>query len=145
MGRTYTERTLRGEARFGSSTSQTEERRMTGSQKRKGDRAEREVQNMLRKMLGVPARRMLGAGRQDDIGDIEGVPNTTIQVADWANVATAVRLKPEQVDDQRARAGTDFAATFIRLKGGQYRVVLTVEQWAEYWRQINQPTEEQTV
>jgi hypothetical protein len=115
---------------------------VTGSQKRKGDRAEREVQTLIRDLLGVPARRMLGAGRQDDIGDIEGVPETTIQVADWANVATAVRVKPDQAEEQRARAGTPLAATFVRLKGGTWRVVLTVEQWATYWREATTPDQE---
>lgn len=115
---------------------------MTGSQKRKGDKGEREVQALLRNILGVPARRMLGAGRQDDIGDIEGVPQTTIQVANWANIATAVRVKPEEAEEQRARAGTPLVATFIRLKGGTWRVVLTVEQWATYWREATSPTEE---
>ena len=43
---------------------------MTGSSKRKGDRAELEVQGILRDLLGVPARRALGAGRKDDVGDI---------------------------------------------------------------------------
>jgi hypothetical protein len=28
-----------------------------------------------------------------------------------------------------------FAATFVRLRGGEYRVVLTPEQWATLWRE----------
>jgi Holliday junction resolvase len=102
--------------------------------KRKGDRAELEVQGLLRDHLGVPARRALGAGRKDDIGDITGVPNTTIQVANHKNVAHAVRHKPLEVEQQRRNADTDHACTFIRLPGGDYRVVLTVQQWCELWR-----------
>jgi hypothetical protein len=53
---------------------------MGNPSKRKGDRAELEVQALLRDHLGVPARRQLGAGRKDDVGDMAGVPNTVIQV-----------------------------------------------------------------
>lgn len=102
---------------------------MTGAAKRKGDKAERECAAMLAEHLGVPARRKLGAGRKDDEGDIEGVPDTTIQVAAWANVAQAVRVKPLECEQQRLRAGTTHAATFIRLRGGEWRVVLLPEHW----------------
>ena len=103
--------------------------------KRKGDRAELEVQGILRNLLGVPARRALGAGRLDDVGDIHGVPDTVIQVANWKDVTRAVREKPIECEAQQERAGADFGATFVRLKGGDYRVVLTPEQWAFYWRE----------
>lgn len=108
---------------------------MANPSKNKGDRAELEVQAMLREHLGVPARRALGAGRKDDIGDITGVPNTTIQVAAWKEVTTAMRLKPKECAEQQARAGTTFGATFLRLYGGDYRVVLTPEQFYALWRE----------
>lgn len=108
---------------------------MTHPSKRKGDAAELEVQALLQDHLGVPARRMLGAGRKDDVGDIAGVPDTTVQVANHKDVAAAVRHKPVECEQQRERAGTTHAATFIRLRGGDWRVVLTVEQWALLWRE----------
>jgi hypothetical protein len=138
---------------------------VTGSSKRKGDRAELEVQGLLRDLLGVPARRALGAGRKDDVGDIHGVPDTVIQVADWKDALRAVREKPLECEEQRLRGeslrhahgrtpenhtlvtgragenhevfslGATFAATFVRLRGGEYRVVLTPEQWATLWRE----------
>ena len=114
---------------------------MANSSKRKGDRAEMEVQGILRDLLGVPARRALGAGRKDDIGDITGVPDTVIQVVNWKNVAKAVREKPLEAEGQRRATalngmGADvFAATFVRLRGGDYRVVMTPEQWAMMWRE----------
>lgn len=108
---------------------------MASTSKRKGDRAELEVQGLLRDLLGVPARRKLGAGRFDDEGDIDGVPDTTVQVADWRDKARAVREKPLQAQEQSDRAGTTFTATFVRFRGGDYRVVLTVEQWAAMWRE----------
>ncbi len=108
---------------------------MTGSSKRKGDRAELEVQGLLRDLLGVPARRKLGAGRKDDIGDIDGVPDTVISVGNIARLSEAVREKPRECERQQERAGATFGATFLRLRGGDYRVVLTPEQWATYARE----------
>ena len=109
---------------------------MSNPNKRRGDRAELEVQGMLRDHLGVPARRALGAGRRDDIGDITGVPNTVIQVAAWTHdFAYGVRVKPVECDTERERAGAAFAATFMRLRGGDYRVVMTPEQFFALWRE----------
>jgi len=108
---------------------------MPSSGKRKGDRAELEVQALLRDHLGVQARRELGAGRKDDMGDISGVPYTTIQVVNWRDVTAAVRAKPNEVERQRLNAHMPFAATFVRLKGGDYRVVQTVEQWCAMYRE----------
>lgn len=108
---------------------------MTGSAKRKGDRAELEVQGLLRDHLGVPARRQLGAGRKDDIGDIHGVPDTTIQVAAYADIGRAIREKLPETVEQQNRANTLFGALFCRRKGGGYIVVLTVDQYATLWRE----------
>lgn len=105
------------------------------SSKRKGDRGELEVQALLRDLLGVPARRALGAGRKDDIGDITGVPDTCISVGNIARIADAIREKPRECVIQQERAGATFGATFLRLRGGDWRVVLTPEQWATYARE----------
>ena len=108
---------------------------MSNPQKAKGDRAELEVQALLRDLLGVPARRMLGAGRADDIGDIDGVPDTTIQVANYTDIARALREKVDGCVDQQQRAGATFGATFIRRRGGRYVVAMTPEQFAALWRE----------
>ncbi len=108
---------------------------MANPSKRKGDSAEREVAALINLLTGWPARRKLGAGRLDDIGDIDGVPDTVIQVANYKNVMTPTRHKPKQCEQQRLRDGATFGATFIRLTGGEYRVVLTPEQWATYARE----------
>ena len=52
---------------------------------------EREAAQLIAELTGHPARRKLGAGRADDTGDIDGVPATVVQVANWADVARAVR------------------------------------------------------
>lgn len=109
---------------------------MANPSKRKGDKAELEVQGILRELLGVPARRKLGAGRSDDMGDMDGVPLTVISVANWpSDTLRAVREKPLECEAQRRRAAEPFCATFVRLKGGEYRVVLTPEQFATWWRE----------
>lgn len=108
---------------------------MTGAAKRKGDAAEREAAALIADLLGYRVRRKLGAGRQDDAGDLDGIPGVTVQVAAWKDVTRALRAKPVEAEAQRVNAGTPFAATFLRLRGGDWRVVLTVEQWAALTRE----------
>lgn len=114
---------------------------MTNPSKAKGDRAELEVQELLRTLLGVPARRKLGAGRADDMGDIDGVPDCTIQVANYADIATALRRKVDECPAQQERAGTTFGACFIRRRGGAYVVAMTPEQFATLYREATRPDE----
>ena len=57
---------------------------MGNPSKDRGDRAELEVQALLRDLLGVPARRMLGAGRKDDIGDISWPGRVCKATERWA-------------------------------------------------------------
>lgn len=105
-------------------------------QKAKGDRAELEAAQLLTDTLGTPVRRKLGAGRQDDTGDLDGVPDHAVQVASWADVAAAARIKPPQAEQQRINANASHAATLVRFRGGTWRVILTVEQWARYVRDL---------
>jgi hypothetical protein len=107
---------------------------MTNPQKAKGDRAELEAAAHLMQVLGLPVRRKLGAGRSDDTGDLDGVPGHVVQVASWADTAAAARIKPPEAEQQRINAQADHAATLVRFRGGTWRVVLTVEQWARYLR-----------
>jgi hypothetical protein len=63
------------------------------------------------------------------------VPTSTIdrqvlQVADWKDVASAALNKPREAQIQAGHAGCDFASSFVRFRGGQWRVVLTLEQWS---------------
>jgi hypothetical protein len=110
---------------------------MTGSAKRKGDQGEREAAQLLHDLLGYPVRRKLGAGRADDEGDLEGLPDTTIQVVSRATdvVSVGVVRKPIEVTVQAENAGTTFAATMLRVRGGIWRVILTPEQFATLWRE----------
>ena len=105
---------------------------MSNPQKRKGDAAEREAAELLTELLNTPIRRKLGAGRQDDTGDLDGVPDHIVQVASWKDTAAAARIKPPEAEQQRINANATHAATLVRFRGGTWRVVLTLEQWARY-------------
>ncbi len=108
---------------------------MTNRAKSKGDEAEREIAATLSDLLGFTVRRKLGAGRADDTGDLDGVPDTVIQVANWTDALRAVREKPLGAEQQRINADATFATTFVRLRGGIWRAVLTPEQYATYVRE----------
>lgn len=116
---------------------------MSNPMKDKGSRAELEVQGWFRDNLGYPARRALGAGRLDDIGDIVGVPQTTISVANWSDLDRAVREKLPDVRRQMENAGATFGAMFCRRRGGQYVVVMTPENFATLLREAITPLGEE--
>ena len=109
---------------------------MANPQKRRGDAAELEVQGWFRDELGYPARRALGAGRKDDIGDITGVPGpTAVQVAAWADLDRCVTQKLPELERQAENAGARFAALFCRRRGGRYVVVMTPDMFAALLRE----------
>jgi hypothetical protein len=113
---------------------------VTNSAKTKGDSAERDAAAILSDLLGYPVRRKLGAGRSDDVGDLDGVPDTVVQVAWWpSDTLRAVRDKPLETEIQRERAGATFALTMVRLVGGVWRIVLTPEQAATLVREALAP------
>lgn len=109
---------------------------MTHPNKTRGDKAEREAAALLTNLLGVTVRRKLGAGRTDaaggDTGDLEGVPDHAIQVANWGDLARALRVKPAAAAEQAERAGVRHGVALIRLRGGDFRVCMTPLQWAGY-------------
>tara|TARA_R100000458_G_scaffold44500_1_gene42574 strand:+ start:137 stop:478 length:342 start_codon:yes stop_codon:yes gene_type:complete len=102
------------------------------SQKNKGDKAEREAAELLSEKLPWKARRKLGAGRMDDVGDLEidGCPECVIQVADWSDKSKACLQKPREAEMQRWNAKAKYAASMIRWRGGHWRIVMTVDQFA---------------
>jgi hypothetical protein len=109
---------------------------MANPAKAKGDRGELEAARKLAELTGLPVRRKLGAGRQDDTGDLDGIPGHAVQVANWADTAAAARQKPLGAEQQAANAGVPFAATLVRFRGANWRVVLTLEQWARYLKHL---------
>jgi hypothetical protein len=88
-------------------------RDMSNPSKAKGDRAEREAVFLLidlaPDMVLDNARRKLGAGRKDDMGDLEVFTDVTIQVKSLASVTNAVRQAADGAIVQAGRARTTHA------------------------------------
>ena len=111
------------------------EGRKFNKQKNKGDKAEREAAELLAEATGFSVRRKLGAGRQDDVGDLDGIPETVIQIASYSNPNVPCLKKPREVEEQRKNAKAKFAASIVRwprVRGpDKWRVVLTIPQFAK--------------
>lgn len=112
---------------------------MTTPAKRKGDAAELEAARKLAELTGWPVRRKLGAGRQDDTGDLDGVPDTTAQVKHYADVNRAIREGLPELRAQQANAGTTFAALLVRRRGGKWAAIMDLDQLATLLREATTP------
>ena len=109
---------------------------MANSNKRKGDRAEREaVAAVCRLAPGlVVARphRLLGAGRREDTGDLWVLPGVTVQVKHRADPAHAIRFAADAAAVQARCAGSAFAVGLVpipRARGGAVRWVACALAW----------------
>lgn len=107
---------------------------MTNRNHAKGARNEREIAELLKALTGFPVRRKLGAGRTDDEGDLEGIPEVTVQVAAWNDALRAVRQKPLEAEQQRINAGNPLVVTFVKLSRAGWRAVMTPEQFSSWVR-----------
>jgi Holliday junction resolvase len=108
---------------------------MTNPQKRKGDDAERELAKQLEALLGFKVRRKLGAGRQDDTGDIDGLPDCTAQAKNYADILRAINQGLKDTATQQQNADTTHAVLFVRRRGGQWIAIQTLEQWTTTYRE----------
>lgn len=108
---------------------------MTSMQKRKGDRAEIAVRNVLR-VLGFPWAERTRAGHPDDHGDIWAAMGLMVQVKDQAASSYGVWLR--ETEEQRVAGGADHAVLVHKRRGesdpAQWYAVLTVEQYARLAR-----------
>lgn len=109
----------------------------------KGARAEREIAGILADRIGVDVKRMLGAGRATDVGDLFGLEQFTAQVAFWPhNTLGALRAKPIACEIQQAHGNTPFGVSFLKLppqpggKPPEWRAVMTLEQFFEIYETL---------
>jgi Holliday junction resolvase len=102
---------------------------MANRNKTKGDRAERALATLLTETLGKPMRRMLGAGRKDDIGDIDGIDDTAIQVKHWTNITAAITEGIKQLTQQQTNKKAENGVLFIKHRTHGWLAVTTLEQW----------------
>lgn len=112
---------------------------MTSRQRNKGNAAEREAAHLLADLTGWPIRRRLQEGRADDTGDLEGVPDTCVQVKNYADPLRAIREGLPELRAQQERAGCPFGALLVRRRGGRWVAVMELDQLAALLREATTP------
>lgn len=102
---------------------------------RKGARAELEIAHILADELGIDIRRKLGAGRREDTGDLHGLPGVTVEVKSYRVVVDAIREGLDDLEREMRNSGDPLGVCFVRRPGGRWIAVMTVEQWATWYRE----------
>ena len=108
---------------------------MTSPAKRTGDAAELEVARLLADHLGLPVRRKLGAGRSDDVGDLDGLPGVVAQCKNYRDITRAIGDAMNDLPTQQANAGATHAVAFIRRPGGRWVAVMDLPGWCGLYRE----------
>lgn len=112
---------------------------MTTPSKRRGDQGERDVAAILNHLLGTNVRRKLGAGRQDDQGDIDGLTDTCVEIKDYADTRDAISKGLDDLAREQLNAGTTFGVLFVKRRrsrdGHRWVAVMSMEQFAALWRE----------
>ncbi len=92
---------------------------VTNANKAKGDRYEREAVAVLCALapdLVLPhARRKLGAGRHDDVGDLDAIDGVAVQVRFRSKVADAIRTSADDAVIQAERAGARLGVGMVPI------------------------------
>ena len=105
---------------------------MTSPQARKGATFERDVVEFFRANGHPYVERAYGAGRPDDVGDLDGVPGWALELKNHQKLALSGWLEEAEVERVNARAR--FAAVIAKRRGknaGQSYVVMTLATFAE--------------
>lgn len=105
----------------------------------KGKRGERELCHQLADLTGWDVSRRLLSGRHDDQADITGLPSCVGQVKNYSDVLRGIREVLAELPAQQARAGATFGAGFVRRRGGEWIVVMNVEQFCCLLREATGP------
>lgn len=102
---------------------------MTSAAKAKGSRWERDVVTYLRDNGFPHAERAYGAGRQDDRGDIAGVPGVVLEAKDCARHDLAGWIS--EARREQANAGAQYGVVVVKRRGhpaGRAYCVMELEQ-----------------
>jgi len=105
---------------------------VTSPQARKGAQFERDVVEFFRANGHPHVERAYGAGRPDDVGDLDGVPGWALELKNHQKLAFAGWLDEAEVERVNARAR--FAAVIAKRRGksaGQSYVVMTLATFAD--------------
>jgi hypothetical protein len=104
---------------------------MTSPQARKGSQFERDVVHYLRDHGHPYAERAYGAGRQDDTGDIDGLPGWVLELKCCKSLALAGWC--DEAEAERVNARRPMAAVVAKRRGksvGDSYVVMPLRQFA---------------
>lgn len=111
---------------------------MSNASKNKGDRAEREAVRVLAllapDLLIATPRRKLGAGRQDDIGDLDVLIDAAVQVKNFADLGAAIRQAATGAAAQARRANLPFhlgMAPVRHARAGSVRWIASCLEWPD--------------
>lgn len=98
---------------------------MANSSKAKGDRAEREAVKLLVGQLPehvLPqSKRILGAGREEDVGDLFVFPDVAVQVKNFkaSNLGSAILSAASGAEVQAANGGLPYALGLVKIPGAR--------------------------
>ena len=104
---------------------------MTSPQARKGATYERGVAEYFRANGHPYVERAYGAGRPDDVGDLDGVPGWALELKNHKTLALSGWL--DEAESERVNARARFAAVIAKRRGksvGQSYVVMTLDTFA---------------
>lgn len=105
---------------------------MTSPQARKGATFERDVVEFFRANGHPYVERAYGAGRPDDVGDLDGVPGWALELKNHQKLALSGWL--DEAESERLNARKRFAAVIAKRRGksaGHAYVVMTLATFAE--------------
>ena len=106
---------------------------MTSPQARKGATYERDVVEFLRANGHPYAERAYGAGRPDDVGDIDGIVGWALELKNHKQLALSGWLDEAEVERVNARAR--FAAVIHKRRGksvGESLVTMTLKTFCAF-------------
>jgi hypothetical protein len=100
----------------------------------KGAEGEREVERIFHAAGYPDARRALGEGRKDDVGDVGGLPRLCLQVfRRGTGLTNALYTKLPATERQRLNRKAPFAAMFARLDRRPWLVVMSPDHFLKLY------------
>lgn len=109
---------------------------MANAAKRKGDTFERDVVAYLREQGFPYVERAYGAGRPEDVGDLDGIPGWVFELKNHKSIDLAGWVDEARREQANARA--QFGVVVAKRRGRQAReayVVMDLEQLARLLRE----------
>ena len=110
---------------------------MTTPSKRKGSQYERDVVKWLVSMGYTCAERAYGAGRHDDVGDIDGIDGVVIECKNEKRINIPGYLK--ELEDEMIHADAETGVVLIKKRGtsniSESYAVMPAELWVNLLKQ----------